>query len=287
MTVAASMKDGWFYTYDAFLGRPHPFPIAFALGSSFFYLLMIYVVVPLFKPSPAGFPAVERVRFFHNVLLCLFSTACTVVCLWYLIVNGEASFLWYGDNKPMMCQRADPWLYNLGLVFTVSKAYEWFDTVFLVLVGSKGATNFLHVYHHATTFWIFLIVQNLPGPMKLGLLLNGGVHALMYAHYAWPFPKKWVPLITISQIAQLIYVTYIWTITPSSCPPMASFPQEYFYEFITPYFFVPVYIVFFIHFFVKRFLLGGGKKGGSGGAPRRAVPSASAVHDGVKKQATQ
>ena len=141
--------------------------------------------------------------------------------------------------------------------------------MFLVLLRPAKDKSFLHVYHHATTFWLFLLVSDLPGPVKTGLLLNGGVHALMYAHYAWPFPKPLVPFVTGSQILQLMYVTYLWSISPATCPRVAAFPSDHFFEFVSPYVFVPVYIVFFIHFFAQRFLFGGGRKW-TGGAPKDA-----------------
>ena len=58
--------------------------------------------------------------------------------------------------------------------------------------------------HHATTFWLFCFVMNLPGPEKFGLLMNGGVHTLMYSHYWRQWPKAFVPLITGLQIMQLL-----------------------------------------------------------------------------------
>jgi hypothetical protein len=143
----------------------------------------------------------------------------------------------------------------LNFFFTISKIYEWGDTFFVVWLSPRGANSFLHIYHHATTFWLFLLVSDLPGPLRMGLLLNGFVHTLMYAHYAWPFPKPLVPLITLSQIAQLGAVTYLWTITPASCTRFASFQETYFWEFLTPYGMVPVYLIFFVHFFIQRFFL--------------------------------
>jgi hypothetical protein len=39
--------------------------------------------------------------------------------------------------------------------------------------------DFLHLYHHATTFALFLIVMNFPGTEKFGMILNGFVHTIM------------------------------------------------------------------------------------------------------------
>lgn len=125
--------------------------------------------------------------------------------------------------------------------------------------------NFLHVYHHCTTFWLFLLCADLPSSTKLGPLMNGFVHFLMYAHYAHSFPKPLVPLITISQIAQLAFVTWCWYLTATHCSEFSEFTTKHFWEYLTPYAFVPVYFIFFVKFFFERFILGalfgkGGKK---------------------------
>ncbi|KAJ1489464.1 hypothetical protein T484DRAFT_1936929 [Baffinella frigidus] len=77
---------------------------------------------------------------------------------------------------------------------------------------------------------------------------------LMYSHYWRAWPKALVPVITILQISQLATVTYAWSVTPGICPEHADVPKAHFWEFITPYGMVPVYLYFFVVFFVKRFL---------------------------------
>ena len=162
-----------------------------------------------------------------------------------------------GHWEALLCEPvAGTWLRPLSVTFVISKLWEWGDTFFLVTLGSRPP-EFLHKYHHATTFWLFCLVINLPGPEKFGLLLNGGVHTLMYAHYWRPFPKPLVPLITALQIAQLTTVTYAWYASPRVCPAasFADAPRAHRLEVLTPYVMVPVYLFFFVVFFVKRFLI--------------------------------
>jgi len=123
--------------------------------------------------------------------------------------------------------------------------------------GTDGwAQTFLHQYHHCTTFWLFLIVANTPGSTKMGPLLNGFVHTLMYSLYTNPkaWPRAAVPFITMGQIAQLAFVTYVWWVVPNYCPAYSSYPELHFLEYLTPYFMVPVYLLFFIYFFFNRFI---------------------------------
>ena len=130
---------------------------------------------------------------------------------------------------------------------------EWLGTAFIVWLGSRPPI-FLHRYHHATTFWLFCFVMSMPGPEKLGLLLNGFVHTLMYAHYYRSFPKALVPVITVLQICQLAFVTYAWTVTPAECPAFENAFERHPLEFGAPYLMVPVFLAFFIKFFVARFI---------------------------------
>ena len=48
-----------------------------------------------------------------------------------------------------------------------------------MLVWHGRRKDFLHMYHHATTFALFLLVMNFPGAEKCGMLLNGAVHFIM------------------------------------------------------------------------------------------------------------
>jgi hypothetical protein len=126
--------------------------------------------------------------------------------------------------------------------------------------GDHGVT-FLHAYHHCTTILAFLVVTSLPGAVKVGPLVNGFVHTLMYAHYAHPFPKPFVPLITAMQITQFVYVITLWLLAPHVCPSFAAFRARFPLEYVAPFLFTPVYLVFFLRYFVNRFVLGLRDKG--------------------------
>ena len=113
-----------------------------------------------------------------------------------------------------ICTPVPPWLRAISITFTISKIWEWFDTAILISKGhSLSKIGFLHIYHHATTFLLFLCVMNLPGGEKSGMLFNGFVHTLMYYHFAFRLPKLLRPIITSLQIVQLMASTYIWHVT--------------------------------------------------------------------------
>lgn len=123
--------------------------------------------------------------------------------------------------------------------------------------GDKNSAelSFLHGYHHMTTLFAFILVLNNPGGVKLGPLLNGFVHFLMYWHYARPLPRVVVPFITISQILQFFLVMYLWWVASSECADFAQLVKNHPWEYRTPFLFTPVYLVFFVKYFVKRWIL--------------------------------
>ena len=250
-------KADYWFLYETAMGYDHPIPVLCCIGTAAIYLSLVYIIWPWMRPvQPKMIKLAKSLRFYHNVALFLFSGFCFVTAFWWMFVNEE-----FGSGAAfvkMACEDVPDWMWWLHIVFTLSKLYEWIDTMWLVWLKPNGL-SFLHVYHHATTFWLFLFITDLPGLVKMGLLLNGFVHMLMYYHYAWPLPKPLVPLVTLSQIAQLVFATYLWHITPDTCERFATFAEDHIFDFLTPYAFVPVYIFFFVRFFISRFI-GGSKK---------------------------
>ena len=118
---------------------------------------------------------------------------------------------------------------------------------------SLGKIGFLHLYHHATTFPLFLIVTSFPVTEKLGLLLNGGVHALMYYHFAFRLPKCLRPVITAVQIVQLAVVTLAWMYCASACDDFKGYRVASGASYALPFACVPVYLVFFVKFFIESY----------------------------------
>lgn len=186
----------------------------------------------------------------HHVALCLYSLAAFSATLYHIVSTGEAASL-----TAFACAPLPAWLRLVSLSFTLSKLWEWRDTLVMLERGdSLRKIGFLHLYHHATTFLLFIDVMNFAGAEKSGMLLNGFVHTLMYAHYAWRLPKALRPLITAAQLVQLAGVTWLWHATPALCPAYADFHVRHPVEFAVPYALVPVYLAFFLHFFYVSYV---------------------------------
>lgn len=228
-----------------------PFPLILGVGSVAVYLFCIFVLFPAITPlAKANKQLLESFAKFHFVLLCIYSAFCCAATFYYIYTVGEI----YSLND-YLCNDTPLWLRQVALTFTLSKIWEWGDTAIDIWRGKTvSQIGFLHCYHHATTFLLFLVVQNFPGAEKSGMLLNGFVHTLMYYHYAFRLPKILRPLITSAQIAQLVTVTYFWNITPQTCASKQDFPSEHFIIYLIPYALVPVYTIFFVIFFFEKYL---------------------------------
>lgn len=218
-----------------------------------YYFVLVSRVFPATKPTtPKAIARCRQRRSSHNVALSLYSGFCCVAAAIVLHSKGEL-FNWHA----LLCSPVEGTILRpLSVTFTLSKLVEWWDTAYLMWLG-RSEPVFLHLYHHATTFWLFCFVMNLPGPEKLGLLLNGAVHCVMYWHYYAPWPKAVVPLITLAQIVQLTFVTYAYYVSVGECPS-ADFVQgstDHPWTYYSPCSMVPVYLFFFIVFFVNRFLI--------------------------------
>lgn len=237
---------------DTTVELPHPTPLILGLGSILAYIALVALWPRSRHSSRSGG------GYAHHVALCLYSLLAFSAALYHLVTAGELTSL-----RAYACAPVPAWLRLVSLTFTVSKVWEWGDTLVMIERGdSLAKIGVLHLYHHATTFLLFLDVVNFAGTEKSGMLLNGFVHTLMYAHYAWRLPKAVRPLITAAQIVQLAGTTWLWHVTPELCPVYAAFPREHPVEFALPYALVPVYLAFFMKFFYENYVARGAKKEG-------------------------
>ena len=228
----------------------HPWPAIVTFGSCLLYVFLIFAVFPLYK-SKFSSEQVNVIAKVHHALLFCYSLFSFLAILYHIIITNEII-----NWSNFLCDSIPPWLRIISLTFTMSKIWEWFDTAILIWKGhSWRKIGFLHIYHHATTFLLFVCVMDFPGTEKSGMLINGFVHTLMYYHFAFRLPKFLRPIITTLQIVQLITVIYMWCTVPSACPAYSSFPREHRLEFLLPGALVPVYCLFFLKFFIEQYVL--------------------------------
>eukprot|EP00461_Guttulinopsis_vulgaris_P000695 UN00695 len=206
------------------------------------------MIAPLLKPKNPKFQA--TFAFWHYALLCLYSLIACVGTAYLMFSRGE-----FTDLNGFFCNEVPDWYRLLSISFMFSKYWEWIDTAILVWNGKTlQQIGFLHFYHHMTTVFLFLFTMNFPGTDKIGLLLNGFVHTLMYYHYAFRLPKAFRPLITIAQIIQLFLGTLSHHINITTCKAYSGYIEAFPLEYSIPYLFVPVYLAFFVRFFWQTYI---------------------------------
>jgi fatty acid elongase 3 len=199
------------------------------LLSSLAYLLCIYVLrirFPINKP-----PAFGRSRAFvmlaawHNVALAFASLFMNVGISRVLLQMWREANLVHSVCNPMG-ERLNPGIARWMFYFYLSKFWELFDTVLLVLRGRP--LTLLHVWHHASVpLQTFLWLELEMAVGAYGLWFNSFVHIFMYSYFAAALLKirvPWKRYITALQIVQFVssFLSLIpWAIAnfgyPQSC----------------------------------------------------------------------
>ena len=172
------------------------------------------VYVPLNRAilsRPAASAFVLRFQKLHNWLMAGFSLVMTVLAVQHLALYRPG---FTPHDQLCATPRPAPLMVK---AWYVSKFAEWIDSTLLIAQGKPLSS--LHWNHHATTATV--VGSHFVGrPVRTSifdwpLLLNAGVHTLMYSYYA--APKALRPLrklITTSQIIQ--HVTVLGTILYTS-----------------------------------------------------------------------
>jgi GNS1/SUR4 family len=133
-----------------------------------------------------GLPAIDPypIKFLYNVsqiMLCAYMTI-------------EAGFLAYRHNYTILqpCNaynKENPPIASLLWLFYISKVWDFWDTIFIVLNKKWNQLSFLHVYHHTTIFLFYWLNShvNYDGDIYLTIVLNGFIHTVMYTYYCKHF----------------------------------------------------------------------------------------------------
>eukprot|EP00163_Fabomonas_tropica_P030520 TRINITY_DN6936_c0_g1_i1.p1 TRINITY_DN6936_c0_g1~~TRINITY_DN6936_c0_g1_i1.p1 ORF type:complete len:278 (-),score=82.47 TRINITY_DN6936_c0_g1_i1:144-977(-) len=74
---------------------------------------------------------------------------------------------------------------NVVYVFFLSKAFDYCDTIFIILRQKWVQLSFLHVYHHASVFLVYWLNLNAgyDGDIYFTVVANSFVHFVMYFYY--------------------------------------------------------------------------------------------------------
>jgi elongation of very long chain fatty acids protein 4 len=158
-------------------------------------------------------PAIDPypIKFAYNVSQIMLCAYMTIEACLLAYRNGYSltPCVGYNQDKPAIA--------NLLWLFYVSKVWDFWDTIFIVLGKKSRQLSFLHVYHHITIFLFYWLNANVfyDGDIYLTIALNGFIHTVMYTYYficmhtkdpstGKSLPIWWKSSLTMLQLFQFI-----------------------------------------------------------------------------------
>lgn len=202
----------WADPENRFVGYTRGWPLtdfstAFNIALAYFMFVVIGSQVMRVLPAVDPYP----IKFFYNVsqiMLCAYMTL-------------ESVFLAYRNNYHWLpCNEFNPTnppVANLLWLFYVSKVWDFWDTIFIVVGKKWRQLSFLHVYHHITIFLFYWLNShvNYDGDIYLTITLNGFIHTVMYTYYficmhtrvpetGKSLPIWWKSSLTMMQMIQFV-----------------------------------------------------------------------------------
>jgi elongation of very long chain fatty acids protein 4 len=160
-----------------------------------------------------GVPAMDPypIKFMYNVSQIMLCAYMTIEALLLAYRNGYTVLPCVGYD-----QRGPP-LANLLWLFYISKIWDFWDTIFIVIGKKWRQLSFLHVYHHITIFLFYWLNAhvNYDGDIYLTIVLNGFIHTVMYTYYficmhtkdpvtGKSLPIWWKSSLTMMQMIQFV-----------------------------------------------------------------------------------
>eukprot|EP00179_Madagascaria_erythrocladioides_P008929 CAMPEP_0198324914 /NCGR_PEP_ID=MMETSP1450-20131203/12806_1 /TAXON_ID=753684 ORGANISM="Madagascaria erythrocladiodes, Strain CCMP3234" /NCGR_SAMPLE_ID=MMETSP1450 /ASSEMBLY_ACC=CAM_ASM_001115 /LENGTH=270 /DNA_ID=CAMNT_0044028747 /DNA_START=31 /DNA_END=843 /DNA_ORIENTATION=+ len=168
------------------------------------YLLSV-VLLRRFMRTRRAFEVPLWFQALHNLFLVLLSAYMAYGLFYEAVVVLGYGFV---CNPLAEGERALP-LARMVYIFTISKLYEFVDTWLMIVRKSDRQVTFLHVYHHATIYFVWWVnLRHHPGSEAFQpCFLNSCVHIIMYAYYFLRTVRPsgnywWKKFITQGQIAQ-------------------------------------------------------------------------------------
>jgi len=142
------------------------------------YVAFVFIGTKVMKTG--GVPAMDPypIKFIYNVsqiFLCSY-------------MSIEAALLAYRSSYTLHCNdyiNDNPPIANILWLFYISKIWDLWDTIFIVIGKKWRQLSFLHVYHHASIIFVcwFNINLQYDGDVFLTIFLNSFIHTIMYTYY--------------------------------------------------------------------------------------------------------
>jgi len=191
------------------------------------YAICAYIVgVLLLTLAMSKSKRTVNVKFFQQI----YNPVQVVLCSWMAVESLRLSYFnGYGFvNNKFDVHKVD--VARVFWVFFSSKILDFFDTLFIILGRKWQQLTFLHLYHHASIFYICWIGVNIgyDGDCYMTIFMNSCVHVVMYFYYlltsvgvyVW-----WKQLLTYGQMLQFVVMITQSLITLQSDGSDLVFPR--------------------------------------------------------------
>jgi len=185
VAIKRTLPPHWIASYEEVLKQQHPNTADFYLMNPFHvvliilgYFLMVTVGIKIMQNKPRY--EMKTFSLVHNLFLILLSTYMVIEIVRQAILLNYSLFGNALDIAPKGIGMA-----KILWIFYFSKTLEFIDTGIMILKKNFHQVTFLHVYHHATIFFIWWVtVYFVAGAdAYFSAAQNSLVHILMYGYY--------------------------------------------------------------------------------------------------------
>lgn len=167
----------------------------YAVSIAFAYLALIVGLKLLLdkgeRPAPEErkkLSVPEKIKkdgLFVFTFMAIYNATQVILCGWMVYRALKEHF---SRGFRVVCNEHDLSQDGLAFIshcFFLSKALDFFDTVFMIVKGNWRQVSFLHVYHHFSIFLFYWLNTqcNYDGDAYFSIVLNGTIHFIMYGYY--------------------------------------------------------------------------------------------------------
>jgi elongation of very long chain fatty acids protein 4 len=213
------------------------------------YLLFVFIGSAVMKRRKEPF-SLKGVMIGYNIVV-IGLNACLLVGFAQEIVKRKYKIVcnavdYSEDGVPMA---------KLVYFYYLSKAFDFSDTAFIILRKKFDQLSFLHVYHHATMFfiWYMAVKWAAGGDGIAGPVFNSFIHMIMYMYYLGATLQIKIPgkkYLTQMQIAQFFVV-----IGHSSASIFLDCPYPHWTLYAQIVFLLTLFVLF-LNFYVNSYRAG-------------------------------
>jgi len=181
-----------------------PAPVGIMIVSYLFFVLKLGPDM-MRDRKPMNVKSFARVFNLYQVLISSWTVYTVCVCCWKLGIG-------YGEPPNVRTDATTMRLIDCLYIYLFVRISDLVDTVLFVLSGKQSHVSSLHVFHHVAVvfnMWLYLR-QNWLYFALPGLVMNAGVHVIMYSYYFLAtFPPMrpylwWKKHLTLLQIVQFV-----------------------------------------------------------------------------------